>query len=280
MVTTPRSLFFACLLVPLAGCKLSVIASSGGDIQSASGDRDCAADSVCEFHIAADDFSETFTAMPRAGYAFREWAEGPDFQCGGSTNPTCSVSNVGLGGIPGVPALIALGQIYYAMPLYDFIGTDSDGDGTQDHLDDDDDNDGTLDVDDLYPLDPALTCPASYAQRDLTTVLFELRAAIAREDWVDVACHYKPNAFVLDDQGILVGHSDIIFAAQSLNTLFNGVNRQVIQETVFRNTARELYTLDAGWVEIADGVNSYVIEDGVIIGQTAHGLITFNGPPP
>ena len=77
-----------------------------------------------------------------------------------------------------------------------------------------------------------------------------------------------------------MGHSDIIFAAQSLNTLFNGVNRQVIQETVFRNTARELYTLDAGWVEIADGVNSYVIEDGVIIGQTAHGLITFNGPPP
>ena len=77
-----------------------------------------------------------------------------------------------------------------------------------------------------------------------------------------------------------MGHADIITAAQSLNDLFSGVNRQVIQETIFRDTARVLYSLDAGWVEIEDGVNSYVIKDGVITGQTAHGLITFNGPPP
>lgn len=280
MITAPRRLLLACLLLPLAGCKLSVIASSGGDVQSASTTRDCAADNVCEFNVTSDDFSEAFTAVPAAGYVFKQWASGPGFQCGGSTNPTCNVSNVGLGAINGVLALIAGDHLYYAMPLYDFVGTDSDGDGTDDHLDDDDDNDGVLDVDDLYPLDPALTCPASYALRSPTAVLFELRDAIGREDWDDVACHYRPDAFIIDDQGILVGHADIVAAAQSLNSLFSGVNPQIIQEDVFRDTARVLYSLDAGWVEIPDGVNSYVIEDGVITRQTAHGLIQFNGPPP
>lgn len=280
MSTTSRNLALACLILPLAGCKLSVIATSGGEVDSASTTRDCASGSVCEFNITSDNFSDSFTAIPNPGYVFSQWADGPNFQCGGSTNPSCNVSNVGLGVIAGVTALITGDSIYYAMPLYDFVGTDSDLDGTQDHLDDDDDNDGVLDVDDLYPFDDSLTCPAAYALRSPTMVLADLRDAIGREDWVDVACQYRPNAVILDDQGILVGHSDIVTAAQSLNTLFNGVNRQVIQETVFGTTARELYSLDAGWVEIADGVNSYVFEDGVITEQTAHGLITFNGPPP
>ncbi|MAT91449.1 MAG: hypothetical protein CME59_02500 [Halioglobus sp.] len=270
----------ACLVPLLASCKLAVIATSGGDIQSASDTRNCASESVCEFAIAADDFNESFTAVPRAGYAFKHWAAGSGFICADSTNPTCVASNVGLGGIDGVLDFIAGDHINYAMPLFEFVGTDSDGDGLQDHLDDDDDNDGVLDVDDLYPLNPDLTCPAQYAQRTNSQVLFELRDAIGRENWEDVACHYRPDAFVLDDQGILLGHADIIAAVQSLNDLFNGVNPQVIQEDIFRDTARVLYSLDAGWVEIEDGVRSYVIEDGVIVAETAHGLITFNGPPP
>ncbi|NND67943.1 MAG: hypothetical protein HKN19_10175, partial [Halioglobus sp.] len=71
-----------------------------------------------------------------------------------------------------------------------------------------------------------------------------------------------------------------ITAAQSLNSLFNGVNEQLILENVFGDTARVLYSLNAGWVEIEDGVKTYIVEDGVITRQTAHGLITFNGPPP
>ncbi len=264
----------------LAGCKLAVIVTSGGDVQSASDTRNCASENVCEFAVTSDNLDETFTAVPRDGYVFKQWAAGPGFVCGDSTSPTCIVSNLGLGVFNGVMEFITGDHINYAMPLFDFVGTDTDGDGIEDHLDEDDDNDGVLDVDDLYPLNPDLTCPADYAQRTNSEVLFELRDAIGREDWEDVACHYKPNAFVLDDQGILVGHSDIITAAQSLNALFSGVNPFVIQESIFRDTARVLYSLDAGWVEIEDGVNSYVIEGGVIIGQTAHGLITFNGPPP
>lgn len=280
MIPSTRKLALAGLVLSLAGCKLAVIVSSGGDVQSASDTRNCASEKVCEFTITSDNFDDTFTAIPRAGYVFTQWAAGPGFLCGDSTNPTCNVSNVGLGTFDGVMELITGGQINYAMPLFDFVGTDSDGDGVEDHLDTDDDNDGVFDVDDLYPLNPNLGCPAHYALRTPAEVLFELRDAIGREDWEDAACHYKPDAFVLDDQGILFGHTDIIAAAQSLNTLFSGVDAQVIQETIFRDTARVLYSLNAGWVEIEDGVNSYVIEGGVITRQTAHGLIKYNGPPP
>lgn len=280
MITSRRPLAIACLVLPLAGCKLAVIVSSGGDVQSASNTRNCAAESVCEFTITSDDFSESFTAVPRAGYVFKQWAAGPGFQCGNSTNPTCNISNVGLSVLDGVMEYITGGHINYAMPLFDFVGTDTDGDSLADHLDDDDDNDGVLDVDDLYPLDPDLSCPAAYALRTPSQVLADLRDAIERQDWEDVACQYEPNAFVIDDQGVLVGHTDIVSAAQSLNTLFDGIAPQIFQEDVFNDTGRVLYSLDAGWIEIEDGVNSYVIEEGVITRQTAHGLIKFNGPPP
>jgi hypothetical protein len=280
MGMTFRKLALACMILPLAGCKLALVVTSGGDLDSASNTRDCSSESVCEFNITSDDFSETFTAIPRAGYVFKQWAGGPGFLCGDSTDPNCTVSNVGLGAFNGVMALITGDRIDHLMPLFDFVGTDSDSDGTPDHLDDDDDNDGVFDVDDLYPFNANLTCPASYAQRTPSQVLFELRDAIGREDWVDVACQYDPFAVILDDQGILVGHNDIVLAAQSLNDLFNGVNPQIFQEDVFDDIARVLYSLDAGWVEIADGVNSYVIQNGVIMQQTAHGKIQFNGPPP
>lgn len=280
MITIVRKLVLTCLLLTLAGCKLAVIVTSGGDIISASSTRDCASETICEFTTLSDDFAETFTAIPREGYVFKQWAAGPGFMCGDSTDPHCNVTNVGLSAFNGVMDVITSGQILHAMPLFEFVGTDTDGDTIPDHLDEDDDNDGVLDTDDLYPHDPDLTCPASYALRSNSTVLAKLRAAIAREDWDDVACHYKPNAFILADQGILVGHADIIAATQSLNDLFNGVNAQIVQETIFRDTARVLYSLDAGWVELEDGVDSYIIENGVITGQTSHGQITFNGPPP
>jgi hypothetical protein len=280
MITSMRKLALVGLILPLAGCKLALIVTSGGDVQSASATRDCDSGHICEFTITSDDFDETFTAIPRAGYVFKQWATGPGFVCGGSTNPVCVVSNVGMGAFNGVMDTIASDHINHAMPLFDFVGTDTDGDLVLDHLDEDDDNDGVYDVDDLYPFDPTLTCPAAYALRTPSQVLASLRNATSAQNWDDVACHYRPNAVVLDDQGILVGHSDIITAAQSLSDLFNGVSAYIVQEGVFGNTARVLYSLDGGWVEIEDGVNSYVIENGVITAQTAHGTITFNGPPP
>lgn len=137
----------------LAGCKLAVIVPSGGDVTSASNTRNCSGGSLCEYNITDATFNDSFTAVAKPGYVFTKWNSGAGFLCGDSTNPTCTISNVGTAGIAAVEAIIATGQFFYALPLFEFVGIDTDGDGQKDHLDADDDNDGVLDVDDACPLE-------------------------------------------------------------------------------------------------------------------------------
>ena len=99
MLPLIRNLALASLVLPLAACKLAVIVTSGGDVQSASNTRNCSAGNVCEFDIKSDDFNETFTAIPRPGYEFEKWQSGKDFNCADSTDPVCVISNVGVGAI-------------------------------------------------------------------------------------------------------------------------------------------------------------------------------------
>lgn len=137
----------------VAGCKLAVIVPSGGDVQSLSGTRNCSGGSLCEFTVTETTFNETFTAVARPGYVFNRWQAGPGFLCAGSTNPACVANNTGLSsGEPAIGAVIAGGSLFYAMPLFDFVGIDTDNDGVKNHVDADDDNDGVLDVDDACPL--------------------------------------------------------------------------------------------------------------------------------
>jgi hypothetical protein len=95
-----------------------------------------------------------------------------------------------------------------------------------------------------------------------------------------VACNYAVDAFVIDDQGVLTGHADIIGAEQSLASLFNGVAPTLMQQDIYQDTARVLDNLDGGWVIIPDRTTTHVIECGIITRQTVHGLIEFTGPPP
>lgn len=134
------------------GCKLAVMVPSGGDVTSASGTRNCTGGNLCEHNITDSTFNESFTAVARPGYVFSKWNKGAGFLCGDSTNPTCVISNVGTAGNAAIEAVIATGQHFYAMPLFEFVGIDTDGDGQKDHLDADDDNDGVLDGDDACPL--------------------------------------------------------------------------------------------------------------------------------
>lgn len=137
----------------IAGCKLAVIVPTGGDVTSTSGTRNCLGGSICEHNITDTSFNDTFTAVARPGYVFSKWSAGPGFLCANSTNPTCVTTNVGTVGNPFVESVIATGQHFYVMPLFDFVGIDTDGDGVKDHLDADDDNDGVQDVDDACPLE-------------------------------------------------------------------------------------------------------------------------------
>lgn len=158
MMPFTRKLVLTSALLTLTGCKLAVIVTSGGDVQSSSGTRNCAGGNVCEFNINSDDFNETFTAIPRPGYEFEKWQAGKDFNCADSTDPVCVISNVGVGAIgEAVLNVLAGDKIDYAMPRFVFVGIDTDGDGIKNHLDDDDDNDGVLDVDDAFPENPDLT---------------------------------------------------------------------------------------------------------------------------
>jgi len=123
-------------------------------------------------------------------------------------------------------------------------------------------------------------CPPEYKERTPFQVVADLRAATGAQDWDLVACNYSRRAFVIDDQGILVGREDIVAAAQSLAMLFNGVSPTILQEDNYRDVVREIYRLDAGWVVIPDGVRTFHIRKGKIRRQTSHGLIEFTGPPP
>jgi uncharacterized repeat protein (TIGR02543 family) len=135
----------------VAGCKLDVMVSSGGNVDSGSGTRDCAGPGYCEFDITDSSFSETFTAVPRPGFTFVKWQDGSGFLCAKSTDPVCTIEmpNETLG--DAVIALFASGSIkpVFSSPQ----GVDTDGDGIINELDDDDDNDFFVDASDTCPLD-------------------------------------------------------------------------------------------------------------------------------
>jgi hypothetical protein len=54
---------------------------------------------------------------------------------------------------------------------------------------------------------------------------------------------------------------------------FGGANETLVDETIVNNVARDLYTLAGGGLSIADGVSTYVIENGQIQRVTTHGVI-------
>ena len=140
------------------GCKVALTVTSGGDVTSLSGANDCAGGSLCEYEVTDTNFSETFTAVPRAGYVFSKWQGGAGYLCAESTDPTCTLSNAPVEELPEAQrdradTVIASGVYFYAQPLFTFVGIDTDEDGTKDYLDSDDDNDGVLDADDNCPLE-------------------------------------------------------------------------------------------------------------------------------
>jgi len=123
-------------------------------------------------------------------------------------------------------------------------------------------------------------CPDALLARTPNEVVVDLRTAVAAEDWDAVACSYHPNAFLIDDQGVLVGPQEIVAAAMALASLAGGAQPVVTEQLPFRDLVRELFTLDAGWWMIGDGTSTYVVRRGRIVQQTTHGLIEFTGPPP
>jgi hypothetical protein len=149
-----KSLAMLGLAGVLAGCKVGVIVPEGGTVQSLSDTRNCPESRNCFYETLDFTFDETFTAVPNEGWQFVKWNSGNGFFCEDSTSLSCRTSTVGLAGVTGGASAVASDMTLYIMPLFKFVGIDTDGDGIKDHVDEDDDNDGIFDVDDAYPLDP------------------------------------------------------------------------------------------------------------------------------
>jgi hypothetical protein len=123
-------------------------------------------------------------------------------------------------------------------------------------------------------------CAKGLAKRTVDQVVADHLAALAAGDWEAVACNYAKDAFLIDDQGVVVGPEEIVAGYMSYASLFGGYHPDIQEDNYFEKTARVLYRLDGGWVVIPDAVDTYVVRRGRIAFQTRHGVIEFTGPPP
>ncbi len=143
-----------CIAVTVMGCKVAVIVPPEGIVKSASGERDCyggAGGEYCTFDLSTAElpFSESFAATANPGYQFVRWKAADGFLCSGSADVTCSIAvpddDNGRAGLASFTTL-------HLMPVFEYVGIDTDNDGTDDRIDPDDDNDGVEDSADICPL--------------------------------------------------------------------------------------------------------------------------------
>jgi len=162
-----RAAFVFGLTLFLASCRLEVIVGDGGYVASTSGLRDCASQVYCINDIDNPEFVDVFAAHPNPGYVFDKWQAGDGFLCGGLTGSSCTVD---LRPVPGGEAVVETTSSLRIMPLFTYIGLDTDDDGIDNRDDTDDDNDLTPDVEDLCPLDPDPACGIGAPITDIVTV--------------------------------------------------------------------------------------------------------------
>ncbi|MEM9704578.1 MAG: hypothetical protein AAF850_00730 [Pseudomonadota bacterium] len=87
-----RQLILCTLMLALAACGHPMEIIGEGDITSASGDRDCSLEEFinqsdnCAVNLVIEDYNETYTATPRAGWTFDRWYNG----CNASLTNQCS----------------------------------------------------------------------------------------------------------------------------------------------------------------------------------------------
>jgi hypothetical protein len=118
-------------------------------------------------------------------------------------------------------------------------------------------------------------------QRTPEEVLSDLAAALAEGDFDAAVSNYAPDAIIISDGGIDIGHEQIRSSMEFFDAVFDGTQRapvqQIVVETPIPNTymVRQLYTVDTPCIIIPDGIATYVIRKGRIQSQTDHGFPVF-----
>lgn len=127
---------------------------------------------------------------------------------------------------------------------------------------------------------PALCDPATY-DRTPQQVLADHRAALAVGDLDAIDCNYSADATLIGDGGIDVGPDQIRSTYDFFLQSYGGTQPVVVQEIVVQildaetSMVRLLYTIDTPCVAVPDGIDTYVIRNGQIHGQTSHGFPVF-----
>ena len=126
---------------------------------------------------------------------------------------------------------------------------------------------------------------ADIQDRTAEQVLSDHRAALAAGDVDrDVQCNYARDAVVISDAGVDRGRDAIRQSLQRIAAFFGDARPVVNSQTVVpldetTAIARVLFSIKTPAVEVMDGIDTYVIKDGQIHCQTAHGRPVFHGSP-
>jgi hypothetical protein len=130
-------------------------------------------------------------------------------------------------------------------------------------------------------------CARSLNDRTAEQVMEDHRAALAAGDWDAARCDYAEDAVVVSDQGVTRGRDNIVADLQAIGGLFGGVIPQVNEEVIVSilndraELARILFSISTECIDIPDGTDTYIVRNGKIQAQTAHGFPVFKcGPPP
>lgn len=129
-------------------------------------------------------------------------------------------------------------------------------------------------------------CDPRLRHRSAEEVLASHFANLANGDFDAERCNYARDAVVISDQGVFHGVDEIVLQLQGLVAFFGGqvpqVNEEVIVSILDNRTemARILFSITVPCISINDGTDTYIIRDGKIVAQTAHGAPTFTCAPP
>jgi hypothetical protein len=101
----------------IVGCKVAVIVVEGGEVQS-TGSGTCVAGTICIVDVTDPNFYESFTAIPDSDWYFHKWNSGDKMFCGGSTEPSCTLSFQGYEDSKAVGDMVATSEMFYIMPIF------------------------------------------------------------------------------------------------------------------------------------------------------------------
>ncbi|MGC4119301.1 MAG: nuclear transport factor 2 family protein [Myxococcales bacterium] len=128
--------------------------------------------------------------------------------------------------------------------------------------------------------DKGYQCPHGLKHRTPAQVWADRLAAMTVGDLDRVMCDYADDAVVMTPAGVARGKEQIRAGLEMMFTLLGGALPTVTTLNIANNVIFITFTVDTPIVSIVDGADTYVVEHGLIVAQTAHDPLTFKGPPP